>query len=361
MKRKQAERTSPATLFRMAAWARNYQRLRESTEAKKPVPPSEKDRITTWICSRLGWDPMPKERALIQACDPKRASFADAPSRVSLLHRESRCPISHAAKITVADKILKMNKVDPPGALTPEAMEQHTKVQLLELAQHRGNAEYQCAAAQIVKSSMTLSSFSAGLQQRAQNAKGQKYSYPLMTIVAIDVRHGQLIYQLEPPAGSCILSLCEGFGLLDKVMGSSKSKSTLWLDRVELQLLIEEWSFECLGHMPQNAQKITDSALRSWVTAFMKLQKVGARERLAALHERFKLRFDDAGQECARMAVQIPTFDCMQCPSNIITKGIATFVEELGLGEHGEKDGGQWLHVGNTSLTPRLRLLRQPA
>ena len=52
------------------------------------------------------------------------------------------------------------------------------------------------------------------------------------------------------------LSLCEGFGLLDKVMGSSKSKSTLWLDRVELQLLIEEWSFECSGHMPQMLKRL---------------------------------------------------------------------------------------------------------
>ena len=143
--------------------------------------------------------------ALVQACAPKRASFGATPNRVGLLHRDSRCPISHEDRMTVANQLLRMNRVDlAPEATTPEQMEEKTKLQLSGLLQRRRSAEFECAA-QILKSATTLSSFCAGLQQQAQDAEGRRKEerrYPLMDIVAIDVRERQLVYQLEPPANS---------------------------------------------------------------------------------------------------------------------------------------------------------------
>ena len=130
MKRKRSERPCPATLFREAVWTRNYQSLR-STEARERVTSSHKARISSWIRSRLGWDDsmmMRNPSALVQACAPKRASFGATPNRVGLLHRDLRCPISHEDRMTVANQLLRMNKVDPaPEATTPEQMEEKTK------------------------------------------------------------------------------------------------------------------------------------------------------------------------------------------------------------------------------------------
>ena len=75
-------------------------------------------------------------------------------------------------------------------------------------------------------------------------------------------------------------------------------------------MLIEEWSFELSRHIPPNARKVTDDALKSWVTAFLKRQKAEGRLQLAALHEQYKSQFSCAVKLLfGKAATQVHSFD----------------------------------------------------